>query len=159
MSGQETVDAAQRIINSGQTTVNAQLVVQLLDHITTLNEALASQRRDVLLEAADAVDPEEVVDWEEVTEPAGRRHAAEQLEAMAEEQTADLLGAYRARIIREVADHAEDVIHNGDVAEVAAPSGLPEVGRGCAVDARDDLHEDPAGWIRAQARPRQEVSE
>lgn len=43
MSGQETVDAAQRIINSGQTTVNAQLVVQLLDYIDALEAAHADE--------------------------------------------------------------------------------------------------------------------
>ena len=49
------------------------------------------------------------------------------------------------------ADHAQDVINNGNVAESAAPSGLPETGRGAAVDARDDLHEDPVAWLRALA--------
>lgn len=127
------------------------------------NEALKSQlaalRRDTLLEAAEAVEPEEIVDWEEVTEPAGRRHAAEQLQEMADTTVVPSVDAYRASVIEELADRAAEVIANGDVAEVAAPSGVPEVGRGSAVDARDDLHEDPAGWIRAQARPRQEVSE
>lgn len=151
MSGQETVDAAQRIINSGQTTVNAQLVVQLLDYIDALEAAHADARRTALLDAASAVDVDgSEVDYEETNEPAGRRHAADQILGMAERHE-PLLTKYRQRLIHEIADHAQDVINNGNVAEIAAPSGVPETGRGSAVDARDDLHEDPVAWLRAYA--------
>ena len=157
MSSQDNVDYARYLVEHGNTVVGISLVRELLEHIDAQDEALAAARRATLLEAADAVDPDEVVDWEEVTEPAGRRHAAEQLAAMAEEQTGPLLEHYRARILTELADRAAEVIQCGDVAEVAAPSGVSESGRGAAIDARDLLQEDPVAWIRAQAEPRTEV--
>lgn len=151
MSIQDTMNYAQYLLNHGHTVVSASIVVDLLDHIDAQDAALASQRRDTLLEAADAVDAHDRdVDWEELTEAAGRRHAADQIVGMAQRETGPLLEKYRARIINEIADRAQDVINCGDVAEVAAPV-QGESGRAAAVDGRDSLYEDPVAWLRALA--------
>lgn len=61
------------------------------------------------------------------------------------------IDAGRAAVIEELAEAAEDTINSGDVAEVAAPSGITETGRAACVAARDRLYEDPPGWLRDQA--------
>lgn len=55
-----------------------------------------------------------------------------------------------AQIAGRIADLMDEVIHRGDVAEVAAPVE-GESGRSEAVSARDSLLEDPSGWLRSNA--------
>lgn len=55
-----------------------------------------------------------------------------------------------AAALRLAADEAAGVIAAGDIAEVAAPVE-GESGRGSAVANRDELYEDPAGWLRSRA--------
>ena len=52
--------------------------------------------------------------------------------------------------LRYAADVLEAAISAGDVAEVAAPVE-GEQGRASAVQSRDDIYEDPAGWLRSMA--------
>lgn len=55
-----------------------------------------------------------------------------------------------ASSLRMAACELESTIAAGDVAECAGH--VPgEVGRASAVDARDEIHEDPAGWLRKRA--------
>lgn len=59
-------------------------------------------------------------------------------------------GGMAAGVIEYAARQAELVIHNGDVAEVAAPPG--STGVGAAIDGRDRLYEEPVEWLRDLAR-------
>ena len=64
------------------------------------------------------------------------------------------MSAAEARLIavalRLAADEIEGAIIGGDIAECAAPAP-GERGRTSAVDSRDALYEDPAGWLRKRA--------
>lgn len=56
----------------------------------------------------------------------------------------------QAEALEEAADEAEAIITAGDIAECAAH--VPgERGRQSAVDARDQLYNDPEDWLRARA--------
>jgi len=55
-----------------------------------------------------------------------------------------------AAALRFAADILESAIVAGDVAEVAAPVE-GESGRAEAVAQRDEIYEDPAGWLRKAA--------
>jgi len=52
--------------------------------------------------------------------------------------------------LRYAADVLEGAIGAGDIAEVAAPVE-GEQGRTSAVQSRDDIYNDPAGWLRSMA--------
>lgn len=60
------------------------------------------------------------------------------------------------QISTDLGDEAAFIIANGDVAEVAAPSGVPETGRTESVAARDALLEDPVAWLREYRSPHAE---
>jgi len=55
-----------------------------------------------------------------------------------------------AAALRFAADVLDSAISAGDIAEVAAPVE-GEQGRASAVQSRDDIYEDPAGWLRTMA--------
>lgn len=64
--------------------------------------------------------------------------------------TEDALTSLVSAALRMSADEVEGTITAGDVAEVAAP--VPgEQGRAAAVEARDEVYNDPAGWLRDRA--------
>lgn len=52
----------------------------------------------------------------------------------------------RATAVLALRDEMAQTIASGDVAEVAAPVE-GEVGRQEVIDARDELYEDPLGWV------------
>jgi hypothetical protein len=52
--------------------------------------------------------------------------------------------------LRYAADVLEGAIGAGDIAEVAAHVE-GEQGRASAVQSRDDIYNDPAGWLRSMA--------
>lgn len=52
---------------------------------------------------------------------------------------------------RYLAQEMDYSVRLGDLAEAAAPAP-GEVGRGDAINNRDDLHEDPADWLRNYAK-------
>jgi len=62
----------------------------------------------------------------------------------------DELNMLVAAALRTAALEMEATIAAGDIAEVAAPVE-GESGRSEAVAARDEVYEDPAGWLRKRA--------
>lgn len=52
--------------------------------------------------------------------------------------------------LRYAADVLEGAIGAGDIAECAAPIE-GERGRASAMQSRDDIYNDPAGWLRSMA--------
>jgi hypothetical protein len=62
----------------------------------------------------------------------------------------DELNMLLASALRMAALELEAMIAAGDVADVAAPVE-GESGRAAAVEARDEIYNDPAGWLRERA--------